>query len=81
MRKAQFPELAAEFDREIVPWAGNRMLTPDAVGIIQGAGRKAKAAKKTATKAPPKPPPTKTAALVARARRVARRLRARLTSR
>ena len=86
LRKAQFPELAAEFDREIVPWAGNRMLTPDAVGIIQGAGRKAKAAKKTAKKAPPKPPATKTAAVTAqlrklarRARRLAKRARAQLT--
>jgi hypothetical protein len=81
VHKAQFPELAAEFDRDIVPWAGNRMLTPDAVGIIQGAGRKAKAAKKTAAKAPSKPPPTNTAALVARARRMAGRVRSRLTSR
>ena len=83
-----FPELAAEFDRRDVPWAGNRMLTPDAVGIIQGAGRKAKAAKKTAKKAPPKPPATKTEAVAAQARkaarrvrRLARRLRAQLTRR
>ena len=45
------------------------MLTPDAVGIIQGAGRKAKAAKKTAKKAPPKPPATKTEAVTAQVRK------------
>ena len=79
VRKAQFPQLAAEFDREITPWAGNRMLTPEAVGIIQGPGRKAKAAK-TAKKAPP-PPTTPTAKVKARLRRQARRVRSRLNRR
>jgi hypothetical protein len=70
-RKAQFPQLAAELDREITPWAGNRMLTPDAIGIVKGAGRKA--AKKAV--APPAAPPAD--GLSRQARRLARRLRAR----
>jgi hypothetical protein len=39
-RKAMFPALSAELDREITPWAGNRMLTPEAFGVLQGPGRK-----------------------------------------
>ena len=79
VRKAQFPQLAAEFDREITPWAGNRMLTPEAVGIIQGPGRK-KAAKKTAKKKPP-PPKTPTEKAKAKLRPVARKVRSRLKRR
>ena len=77
--KAEFPELAAELEREITPWAGNKMLTPGAFDIIAGAGRKA--AKKGA--AAPSSPVAATSsgravdAAVVRGRQLARKARAR----
>lgn len=73
-RKAQFPDLAPEFGREITPWAGNRMLTPDAFGIVGGQGRKA-------TKKAPAPRPAAPVTPADKARRAARRLKARLPRR
>jgi hypothetical protein len=75
VRKAQFPQLAAEFDREIKPWVGNRMLTPEAIGVIQGPGGRAKAAKKASAAPPPSTPAAK---VKARLRPVARKVRSRL---
>jgi hypothetical protein len=78
-RKAEFPELKAELEKEITPWAGNRMLTPDAVGIVRGAGRKA------AKKAAPAAPKAATAAgravdtAVVRGRQLARKARGRFS--
>jgi hypothetical protein len=43
-RIAMFPGLKAELERDITPWAGNRMLTPEAFGVLAGPGRKADAA-------------------------------------
>jgi hypothetical protein len=73
-RKAQFPLLAAEFDREITPWAGNAMLTPDAFDMVKGPGRQA------AKKAVAAPPPPAKDGITRQARRLARRLRARAKS-
>jgi hypothetical protein len=73
-RLARFPDLAENFAREITPWAGNRMLTPDTVGIVRGAGRKP--AKKAA--APPAPQSTVDTVL-ARARKIVRNARARIS--
>lgn len=78
-RKSEFPELKAELEREITPWAGNKMLTPDAAGIVRGSGRKT--AKKTA--AAPTPVAATAAGravdtAVARGKALARKARARL---
>jgi hypothetical protein len=54
-RIAMFPALKAEFEREITPWAGNRMLTPEAFGVLAGPGRKAEAAPAKAAPARRKP--------------------------
>jgi hypothetical protein len=74
-RKALFPQLATELEREITPWAGNRMLTPGAIGIVKGAGRKAT---KKAVPAPAAPAADGISGQARRqARRLARTLRAR----
>lgn len=71
-RKALFPLLAKEFDRQITPWAGNQMLTPGAFGIVKGAGRKAAKKPVAAQAAPPAD------GISGQVRRLARRLRARV---
>jgi hypothetical protein len=70
-RRAEFPALAPELDRELTAWAGNRMLTPEAFGVLSRRG--SRAAKKS-TAAAPAPEQS----LGQRARRVARRVRAKL---
>ena len=52
-RRAQFPDYV-ELDKEMTPWFGNRMLTPDAAGIIspQKAAAPKGAAKKKAAASP-----------------------------
>lgn len=72
VRKGLFPELAVDFEREIVPWAGNRMLTPEAIGIVKGEGRK---------KGPAAPATAAGPSVVGEVRRAARRLRSRLPRR
>ena len=74
-RKAQFPLLAAEFDREITPWAGNR----DAHARCFRAGQGSRAARPRRRRWPPRP---RRAAdgISGQARRFARRLRARAKS-
>jgi len=54
-RRAMFPALAAELEREITPWAGKRMLTPEAFGVLAGPGRKAEAPAAKGAAARPKP--------------------------
>ena len=73
VRTALFPELEAELGRDITPWAGNGMLTPDAFGLVKGEGRKPAAPQR----------PQRPAALLAvrRVRGAARRLRSRMTDR
>jgi hypothetical protein len=70
-RTALFPGLEAELARDITPWAGNRMLTPDAFGILKGEGRRP---------VTPQRAHRPTGSLAARrVRGAARRLRSRLT--
>jgi hypothetical protein len=51
-RRAEFPDLATNFDRELTPWVGNQMLKPSAFGIVSGKGKRAIEAAKAL---PPKP--------------------------
>lgn len=67
-RKAEFPELTELLEADITPWAGNRMLTPSAVGLVTGPGR-SKAAQMA---------PAAAKGVAARARVLARQLRSRL---
>jgi hypothetical protein len=63
-RKAMFPQLAAELEREVAPWAGNRMLTPDTVGLLKASGR----GKKSGPARVPVPPPGPVQKVVSRLR-------------
>jgi hypothetical protein len=73
-RRDEFPELV-QLDEPKTPWVGNRMLTPEALGIVapkkgaakEGAAKKS-AAKATAKPAKKAPPPPRTP--VQKARRV-----------
>ena len=49
-RMVMFPQLTAELTREVTPWAGNRMLTPETLDLLTGPPRAAKLAD-----APPAP--------------------------
>ena len=51
-RRGRFPDLAAEFGRELTPWVGNQMLKPSTFGIVSGKGKRAIEAAKAV---PPKP--------------------------
>ncbi len=73
VRTALFPELEAELGRDITPWAGNGMLTPDAFGLVKGEGRK--------PAAPQRPQRPVHSIAVRRVRGAARRLRSRMTDR
>jgi hypothetical protein len=69
-RRDDFPELV-QLDEPKTPWGGNRMLTPEALGIVspkKGAAKKA-AAKKAAAK-PAKKAPAPPASPVQKARRI-----------
>jgi hypothetical protein len=65
-RKAQFPHLKAEFERDITPWTGNRMLTPDTFDMLTGEGRRQSVRAMSASPG-----------VIAKIRRAARRLRSR----
>jgi hypothetical protein len=68
-RRDEFPELVA-LDEPKTPWVGNRMLTPEALGIVTPKkGKKAAAAKKAAAPPPPRTPVQKARRAVGRAAR------------
>jgi hypothetical protein len=75
VRRSMFPHLADEFAREIVPWMGNRMLTPGAMGIEEHKStRRAKKVAAAAARAEPAVPLSALARANRRVRRLARRL-------
>lgn len=74
-RKAQFADLADLLEQEITPWAGNRMLTPAAFGMVNSKGGRA-AKQPAAQKAPSAAAPAP--GLAGRARSAARTLKSRL---
>jgi hypothetical protein len=70
-RRDAFPELT-QLDKPMTPWFGNRMLTPEAIGV---ATPKSKRAAAKAAAAPPPPPPSTSAKLRKLAGRAARKVR------